>query len=187
MRKLAFAAFLLLSITATASERRSYFFRHGDTNIISGGAIDVTSAVARTRSYDGDVFWARIDGREFVIRDEATLARIDRLFEPMHATDPDMERLHAKMRPIEARERKLDREADELSDRDEDDAPLTVAERDHLRDLHRQLKDIESQLRDLEREEDALDHKRDALEADAERQMWRVVDEAIRNGVARAR
>lgn len=186
MRKFALTAVFLAALSLSASGHRSYVLMDGDMTMVSGGSLDITSAVAKRQTYGSDFMWVRIDGREYVIRDATTLARIDSLFAPARASDPDMERLHKRMRPIEKRERQLEREADALSDREDDDAALTPAEKARLQTLNRQLRDVESQLRVLEREEDALDKKRDAHEAEAERQMWPLVEEAIRSGVARA-
>jgi len=187
MRKIAFALALLIATTVFAASRnRSYVFVRGGTSIISGGSLELTSVIAKRDRYERNFLWVRTEaGREYLIRDEATLARIERLFAPARAFDPEMERLHQRMHPLERRESALDREVDRLTDRDEDDAPMTSAEQQRLRERQRELRDVQTQLREHEREEERLDRKRDALEEEAERQLWPIVDEAVRAGLAR--
>jgi hypothetical protein len=186
MRKTAFALALLVAATALPSSRnRSYVFMRGGTNIISGGPLELNAVVAKRYEYQGNFLWVRTGaGREYLIRDEATLARVDRLFAPVRVSDPQMERLHERMRPLERRESTLDRQVDALSDRDDDDTPLTRDEQQRLHELQREQRDVQSQLREYEREEEALDRKRDALEEEAERQLWPIVDEAVNKGLA---
>jgi septal ring factor EnvC (AmiA/AmiB activator) len=160
----------------------SYVLIHGSTNkILSGPNINLTSVLAKRSEYGHDFLWFRTAKGAYVIRDAATLERVDRLFDAEQALDPDSERLRAKMRPLEKRESQLDREIDAIEDDDDhndrDDARLSK--------LHSEMREVEEQLRVLEREEEALDHRRDALEAEAERRMAPVLEDAIRSGIAR--
>jgi predicted RNase H-like nuclease (RuvC/YqgF family) len=188
MRKTAFALAILVAATVfpASSRNRSYVFMRGGTSIISGGPLELNAVVAKRDQYQRNFLWVRTAaGREYLIRDEATLAQIERLFAPARASDPEMERLRERMHPLERREEALDRQVDALTDRDEDDAPLTRAEQQRLREMQRELRDVQTRLREQEREEEALDRKRDALEEKAEQQLWPLVEEAVRKGVAR--
>jgi len=89
-----------------------------------------------------------------------------------------------ELRPLERRESELDSQIDALTDRD-DGPPLTAAEEDRLRDLRREMEGVQRDLRALERQEDEIDRKRDALEAEAERRMMPILDDAVRSGVAK--
>src|SRR6266550_8514295 len=162
----------------------TYVFVRGSHSIIrSGGNLSLNQALAKGEMYGHDFLWFRTAGRRYLIRDAATLERIDRLFDPQRAFDPDAERVREKLRPLEERESELDHEIDALEDRDEGPA-LTAAEERRLDSLRREMEDLRPQMRALERQEDEVDRKRDALEAEAERQMLPILEEAIRSGIA---
>ena len=161
----------------------TYVLIHGSTNIMAtGGDLNLHAALAKKAEYGSQFLWFQRHGEGYVIRDAATLERIDHLFDAQRAFDPEAERVRNRMRPLEKRESKLDHEIDALED---DDEKLTADDHQRLRDLQREQRDVEAQLRVLEREEDAIDRKRDAREADAERRMVPILDEAIRSGVAK--
>lgn len=171
---------MLLAIALT------YVFVHGSHNIISGGNASLNVMLAKRDQYGSSFLWFRRGTNEYLIRDEAILNRVDRLFDPVRASDPEAKSVRDRLRPLEKRESQLDKEIDALSDRDADegDPPLTAAEEDRLNKLRREMDDLHARLRVLETQENDLDRKRDALEADAERRMVPVLDEAIRQGTA---
>jgi len=158
----------------------TYVFVPGGPNVVSAN-LDLQRALAIRREHGSRFLWFKRDGREYVIRDRETLERVDALFADARAMDPDMERLRAKMRPLEDRENELDREADAISDDDH----RTRRDEERLRDLQRELRDVESRLGDYEREEERLDRQRDRLEMEAEKKMIPIVDDAIRRGIAK--
>jgi len=155
----------------------------GSQTIRSGPDVSLDVALAKRDQYGGDFLWFKKDGRGYLIRDAATLARIEAPFERARVYKPEKKRIKYEQRPLERRESQLDREIDALSDRDEGPR-LTAAEKDHLRDLRREMESVERQLRVLEQQEDEIDRKSDELEAEAEREMVPILDEAIRSGVA---
>lgn len=162
----------------------SYILVHGSHNIMrTGGQVSLESALARRDQLGGDFIWFAKGGHRYLIRDEATLQRIDHLFDAERSYDPDAERVERELRPLERRESELDHEIDALTDRDEG-PPLTAAEEDRLSSVRREMDTLHRDMRVLEREQEELDHKRDALEADAERAMVPILDYAIRSGVA---
>lgn len=158
----------------------SYVFIPGPSNLMSAN-LDLQRALAIQRHYGSHFLWVERDGAQYVIRDSATLEAIDHLFDEARAYDPDLERLREKMRPLERRESRLEKEADAISDDDN----RSARDRARLRDLQRELRDIELQLRDYEREEERLDARHDRLEEEAERKMMPIIEDAIRRGIAR--
>ena len=162
----------------------SYVLVRGSEHMLTGPDVSLNVALARRDAYGSDFMWFKKDGREYLIRDGATLDRIEGLFAPARAYKPEAKRVRRELRPLERRESELDRQIDALTDRDER-PPRTAAEEDRLRDLRRELAGVERELHALERQEDEIDRKRDALEADAERQMMPILDEMIRAGVAK--
>ena len=161
----------------------TYVLVHGSTTIISGSTASIERALAKREAYGSDFIWFRDRGQEYIIRDEATLERIDHLFDAQRAFDPEAERIRRELRPLERRESKLDHEIDALTDRDEG-PELTAAEKETLEDLRREMAVLRPKMRDLERQEEEVDRKRDAAEAEAERRMVPILEEAVRKRVA---
>lgn len=157
-----------------------YVIMH-DSNTITTSNIDIERALTIKGRYGSRFLWTRFEGRGYVIRDAATLAAIDALFEPSRALGPEQERLRTKMRPLEKREERLDGEADAISDGED----RTARDEYRLRDLRRELRDVERELRVLERQEEELDRKQERLDREAERAMKPIIREAIRKGTAR--
>jgi phage shock protein A len=163
----------------------SYVLVRGSEHMLTGPDVSLNVALARRDAYGSDFMWFKKDGREYLIRDAVTLDRLDRLFEPARAYKPEAKRVKRELRPLERRESELDRQIDALTDRDEGPR-LTTAEEDRLRDLRRELAGVQRDLRTLEQQEEEIDRKRDALEADAERRMLPILEEAVRRRVATA-
>ncbi|HEX3071561.1 MAG TPA: hypothetical protein VHX14_23555 [Thermoanaerobaculia bacterium] len=163
----------------------SYVLIRGSEHILTGPDVSLNVALARRDAYGRDFMWFKKDGREYLIRDAATLDRLDGLFEPGRKYKPEAKRVKQELRPLERRESELDRRIDALTDRDEGPR-LTTADENRLRDLRRELASVQHDMRELERQEEEIDRKRDALEADAERRMLPTLEEAIRRGVATA-
>jgi prefoldin subunit 5 len=162
----------------------TYVLVHGSHNIISGTNVSIESALVKRDVYGSDFLWFRSKGQGYLIRDQATLERIDRLFDPERALDPEAERIRTELRPLERRESELDREIDALTDRDEG-PELSAAEEQKLDRLRQEMGGLHSKMRVLERQEEEVDRKRDALEAQAEQQMVPILEDAVRSGVAR--
>lgn len=156
----------------------SYVLIHGSTNkIMTSANVNIQAALARRSEYGGEFLWFRTREGSYVIRDAATLARIDHFFDAERELDPEAERLRARLRPLEDRERELDHLIDAIEDHEGGD-------RTRLATLKSEMRDVEGRLRVLEREEEDLDHRRDAREAEAERRMFSILPELVRNGVA---
>ena len=174
MRRTAIALSVLLwGAAASPAHASSYVFVRSSNSLTSN--VGIERSVAIKRQYGSNFLWMRVDGRVYVIRDANTLDAIDALWEPVRALDPDYERVHARIRPLEEKERRLDHESDAISDDDN----RSAADEARLRDLEREL-------RVYEREEEELDRKEERLEREAERAMIPIVRDAIRKGIARA-
>jgi len=154
----------------------SYVLIHGSTNVMmTGGNVNLPVALAKRSEYGRDFLWFRTRDGAYLIRNEGVLARVDHLFDAA-ALDPEVERVRVKLRPLEKRESELDQQIDAL---DEDGR-----DKERFRDLEREMRDVEARLRVLEREEEEVDRRRDAREAEAERQLFPILVDAIHSGVA---
>ena len=147
------------------------------------------------RRYSGEFLWFRRGGKAFLIREPATLAEAFALFRPMEIDRPERRDLERRQREIDRKENALDREEEELdrlADRnDEEEEPKTQAESER-RDLEHRQRELEARRRDVGQEarklepiERALEEREEALERKVERQLWELIDRAVRRGAAR--
>lgn len=186
MRRTIFASLILLAFTASAGSF-SYILSHDGNKVISGN-LDVDRLVRINERLHAPYLWARVNGREYVIRDKATLALATAAFRYTDAAHAEHERLEARMRPIKQREDEIEDEMDDLSDDLSDREDLSRTERDRMerriQELERLLKPVRQQLRALEAEEEKIDQREEKLEAQAEKELREIIDSAIRRGLA---
>lgn len=185
MRNAIFA--FLFAVAASAAEPTigPYIYSMGGDMRMIHSSGDWRQIEPLLERWSGTYFWVRHGGREYLIRDEATLAKIGQTFAPMHAASAELEKLHGRMRPVEQRERDVERRVDAIEDREDDDGRVSEADRRRLAELREELRGIQSELRVFEAEEERLDEKQEAIEKDAERRIVPVIEEAIRNGAAK--
>ena len=183
--------FVSVSLSAADIDEYVYSRGHGQTTV----HINNFSVRTLNRLPEGHYFWFRDDGRSFMIRDAATLAAIDRLFEEAHKLAPEQEALRKRMRPVERRQNELENEIDRIDEEidaiEDAETGLSAADRnrrralrDRQRPLQEVLRTVAAELRDLEREEAQLDHRTEALEREAERKLVPMMKDAIRRGLA---
>ena len=159
----------LLALSTGASWRRgdAYMLHVGKTDVtMTSSTIDVNGLVAvRRRLGDGSYLWVRLDGREYVIRDEALLREATDLWAPVNALKPEEHELSAE-------ERRLDKRIDAIEDRH------ATATRDELEDLRTRYRAVERRLREL-------DQRSEAMEKQIEAQLRDKIEEWIRDGRAK--
>jgi len=166
MKRVPLLLLAALLITAWKSNKDAYIISHGDNNTFSTGT-SVEEILAMRKRLSGRYVWVRRDGREYIIRDATLVSRAQALFQPQMALAPEQE-------AVSREEAQLDREADRISDR----GPRTAAEKQRLSELH-------ARLRVVAQREKELDEQEEALEREAERDLWVIVDGAIRSGAAK--
>jgi prefoldin subunit 5 len=185
MRKLIFASLLLLliAISAAAGSNFGYLFSRDGNTIISGN-IDVDRILSVNKRFGAPYLWARVDGRQYLITDAATLNQAEAAFAEVNAFRAENERLDRKMDPLEEREEELEERIDRITDAAEDDGePI---DRGQLNRLRAELREVARQLRDLEREEERIDRRTDALADAAEKKLQGIIERAIDRGLARS-
>jgi len=184
-RTLLIFAFLLTALSCFARERDrfTYVYSRGSRGnvILSHG--ELREMMRIKDRFSGIYLWARLDGHDYLIRDSASLDEARRAVAPIDAINAELEPLHRKMRPLEKREEEIDRELDALTD-SEDDERLTDSQRDRIRELRSQQREVERDMRVYEREEERLDQKEDALDKEFDAEIRRIVERAVRSGVA---
>jgi len=163
------AALLCVAAAASARTRDAYVLSAGgepSVAFFSSGASMPQLREVQAR-HGRDFLWVRRDGREYVIHDAAFLAQAQALFAPMRALNPEV-------KAVAREEAALDREGDRLEDSEDE----SQAVRDRLREIHARQREIQARERELDR-------RQEELERVAEAKLWRMVDEAVRSGLAR--
>jgi hypothetical protein len=158
------ALLAVLATIAMLGHRDAYVISTGDNHTFNASIPELVTIQKRIPAKS---IWVRRSGREYVIVDETMQRRALALFEPEMALRPEQD-------AVGSEERKLDHEIDRL----EDKGDLTAAEERRLSELHARMKVVA-------RRERALDEKEEELEREAERQLWPLLDEAIRDGLAK--
>lgn len=172
----------LLAVPLSAGDRFSYAYARPSGNAtISKGSLE--QVLKLRKRYSGEYLWARLDGREYLIRDAALLSQVRVAFVPLEKLNVPQRALEAKKDPIERRAEQLEDEIDQLTDRDEDDDDLTAAEENRLHVLRSKLRETNRELRVYEQQEQALDEKEEALEVVFDAEIERIVKAAVRNGL----
>lgn len=186
MRKLLFASLLLAALTVSARDGFQYILTKGDGALVSGGDLDTILAV--NERYKGAYLWARIDGKQYLIRDAATIAEARRAFEASDALHQESEKLRQRMKPVELREEELEEEMEDISDELGDREDLTATQRARMEARLAQLQllaePLRRQLRELEQEEERLDQREERLSEAAEAKLKTIIGKALDRGVA---
>ena len=188
MRRALFAFSLLLALTASASDLTYVMSEDGNT-VVSGGNLDIDRVVSLVERLGRGFIWTKIGGTQYLIRDAATFAQARAAFRDTDALHVEAEALRDRMRPVEERERRLERQIDRITD-DLGDNPedFTTDERRQMRqrveELERQIGPVRNELRRLEDEEERLDQREEVLVAVAEQRLRQIIERAIASGVA---
>src|SRR4051794_26114363 len=109
-RTLTIFALLLTALCCFARERDrfTYVYSRGSRGdvIMTHGSVQ---ALMRIRNrFSGVYIYACLDGREYLVRDAASLDDAHRAIAPLDALQEEMEPLRKKMKPLEDREEKID-------------------------------------------------------------------------------
>jgi predicted nucleic acid-binding Zn-ribbon protein len=153
--------------------------------------LDEALRVRKSRS--GEFLWFRRGGRAYIVTDTAILARGREILRPSLDLSRDHEAIRVRLQPFEAREREVDNEQDRLEERLErlghrEDAAADEERRrleEQERALEARRRAIEADMRGIEDEERALEDRERAIEAVADAEIARLIDDALRRGLAR--
>ncbi|MEK6373942.1 MAG: hypothetical protein AABO58_14745 [Acidobacteriota bacterium] len=166
MKRLLLIAVALTMLASSKPRRDGYILAYEDNMTFSGG-VDFSFFKTLRERHPGKVLWVRRNGREYVVRDETLIMRARALFAPQGA-------LAGEQVAIAREEAALDREEERL-----EDAAKTPENR-------RRLDELRAKQAKLAEREQALDEREEELERAAERELWTLVDAAIRSGAAKS-
>jgi hypothetical protein len=155
--------------------------------------VDVDQLVRIRKGRTGDFLWFLRGGRAYVVTDPAALAAGRVILGPVRTLSREQEELSARLRPFEEREEELDREEERLEERSDRlegrDDRAADEQRERLDALGRELDEkqeaVKADMRDLEAEERRLDDREREVEAAADAELARLIEDALRRGVAR--
>ncbi len=186
MRRLLLLALVAIAFTTAGKDDTAYVFKHGEKSYIQAGG-PLESVLRAAKRWQGEFIWVRRGGRQYLIRDAASLAEARAAFRELEALQPSHDVIEKRLEPVNRREQELDEQIDALSDR-LDDESLSESKRNDLerklREFEKTMRGVEEQMRAIEKEMEQLERKMDAVEEVAEKRLHEIVDRAIRKGVA---
>jgi hypothetical protein len=138
---------------------------------MSGSTRDIKRARALQQSGES-LLYLRRGGKAYVVRDVASLDRVDALWAPMEAQGKKMDALGKQMDPLGKKMDALGKRMERTHDTDEQDA------------LSRQMDELGRQMDELGRQMDALGKEMDRLGKKAEDELAVLVDELVKSGKA---
>jgi hypothetical protein len=187
MRTLCLALLLTATSAFAFAADPAYVFKRGGRSTIRTSGMPWRSIGKIANRWTGDFIWTRRDGREYLIRDAATLAEAKRAFAELDAMSPQIEVFHKRLHAVEQREEALEDKLESIEERLEDEDGLRDSERRALearaRELEQEKRIVERELRPLEEEERRIDNRQEALERVAEAELEQIIRQAIRRGV----
>jgi len=155
----------LATIADAGVNRRSYVLAFDDTRTTISAGTTIESIKGIRRRYPGRFLWVRVDGKSWLIQDPDWIDRASAFFAEQFSLAP-------QQTAVSREEEELDKEEDRLEDR-RDDASRT------------RLEEVRRRQAEVSRREAELDEREEELEREAESKLWVLVDNAIRQGVAR--
>lgn len=179
----------------------SWIILKGEGNTIMNGSSRDIGHVRKLRKGDEDIFWFRRDGKEYVIRDAATLARVEKIWEPIGELGAKQGELGAeqgrlggkqgalgaKQGVLGARQGALAAEQATRRGNEADDREIEKRQREIEEDmdqLSREMEDLGDEMEALGRQMEVLGDKMEAASAKAEKDMQTLMAQAIRSGAA---
>jgi hypothetical protein len=173
-----FLAASAVALLATAP--RDAYVLSGTESRATFSSAAVSQLLATQERFGGDFLWVRRHGEEYLVRDAALLQRARSFFAPMAALAPAQQAVGREEREIDREEERLEA----ITDRDSDRRSRSRTGEADLREARTKLEQVHAKQREIEDRERELDAREEALEREAESKLWRLVDDAIRTGVA---
>ena len=180
----------------------AYVLIEGDDVTMAGHSDDIRIA-QRLRQGSAPLLWVRDGGKEYVVRDPATLQRVKEAHAPVHALGEQQGRLGEQQGALGARQGNLGAKQGELGQkmaaiasaqadaalrgdtaRDAADERRMQALADEQEQLARQQEALARQQEPLARQQEALSRKQMAATDRMQRDVDRLLHEAIRSGKA---
>jgi beta-lactamase regulating signal transducer with metallopeptidase domain len=178
----------------------SWIVLKGENNTIMNGSTRDIEKVRRLRKNGEDIFWFRRDGKAYVVRDAATLAQVERIWEPIGELGAKQGELGAQQGALGGRQGALGakqgvlgakqgalaaeraRRGDEADEREIRKRQREIE--DEMDELSDQMEDLGREMEKLGERMEDLGRQMEAASAKAEKEMQALMAQAIRSGVA---
>lgn len=193
---------LLLCATALAGPKSNSFILlmpDGNTTTMSGNVKDI-ERVAKLHQPHERLLWARVDGREYIVRDPATLDQFEAIWKPVNQLGDavgklgeqegklgeQQGKLGAKQGALGAREGALGAELPGASKQRRKEIEREMRELDkQMKDLDDQMATFDAPMRDIEKQMRPLEKQLDAAGKKADAASNQLLAKAIGSGVAK--
>jgi DNA repair exonuclease SbcCD ATPase subunit len=180
-----------IAFEAPAAGRDAHVLVFNESSYATNVDLDQLLHIRKGRT--GDFLWFLRGGRAYLVTDPGVLAEGREILGPVRALSREQEELSARLRPFEEREEDLDRDEERLEKRFERlegrDDRASEEQRDRLDALRRELDEkqeaVRADMRELEAEERRVDERERELEAEADARLERLIEDALRRGLAR--
>jgi DNA repair exonuclease SbcCD ATPase subunit len=171
--------------------RGAYVFALDGTSHATNVDLDELLRIRKERT--GDFLWFRKGRQVYLVTDAAVLAAGRDILRPLWDLSREQEAVSARLRPFEEREDDLEREEDQLEKRAERlegrDDRAANEERERLEPLERALNEkqraLAEDMSEIEAEERKLEDRERELERVADALVKRLIEDALRQGLAR--
>jgi outer membrane murein-binding lipoprotein Lpp len=150
--------------------------RGGSGLNMTGDNVDSADIEGIKRSVQGEFFWFRKDGKEYIVQDAATLARVRQAWAPMEKTGAEMEK-HGK---------EMGRHGEAMGAYGTKMALAAASfNQAKMEALGKQMEDAGKPMEALGKKMEVLGEQMEAQQKDADRATRAIIGEALANGVAR--
>ncbi|MFC5458589.1 hypothetical protein [Massilia niabensis] len=144
--------------------------------VTSGGKLGQGNLDDIKRSVQGEFFWFRKDGKEYIVQDAATLDRVRQAWEPTEKLGREMEK-HGE---------EMGRHGKAMGALGNDMALASVSlNRTKMEAIGKQMEDAGKPMEALGEKMEALGKRMEAEHAQADRTVRAIINEAVTSGVAR--
>jgi hypothetical protein len=154
-----------------------YALVRGGANLhITGDKVDSSDIEAIKRSVQGEFFWFRKDGKEYIVQDAATLERVRQAWAPMEKTGAEMER-HGE---------EMGRHGKAMGDYGNQMAMAAVTlNKTKMEAIGKKMEEAGKPMEAIGKRMEALGKRMEAQQKAADRTTRRIIKEAVASGVAR--
>ena len=172
-------------VLLASASRDAFVLSSPGSQLTCSSVADLTSFQSLQSRYGEDFLWVRRHGKSYVVRDAALLQRTHSFFAAVSALAPAHEAINREERKLDREEERLDEITDRASDsEDRRTSAKSAPSAGELREVRGKLEEVRARQRVVNERERELDRREDILEQEAERNLWRLVDDAIRSGAA---
>lgn len=154
-----------------------YALVRGGSNLnMSGDNVNSSDIEAIKRSVQGEFFWFRKDGKEYIVQDAATLARVRQAWAPMEKTGAEMEK-HGK---------EMGRHGEAMGSYGNEMALAAVTlNKAKMEAIGKKMEEAGKPMEAIGKQMEALGERMEAQQKEADKATRGIIAESVANGTAR--